>query len=51
MFGDDVVPNDDQISDQTNELQEDEWEPAIEAILVQKAMLNKRWKNEQEKLF
>ena len=30
---DDVVPMDDQISDQTNELQGDEWDPALEAIL------------------
>ena len=29
----DVVPIDDQISDQTNELQGDEWDPALEAIL------------------
>jgi len=33
MFVDDVVPIDDQISDQTNELQDDEWDPAPKAIL------------------
>ena len=33
MFVDDVVPIDDQISDQTNELQDDEWNPAPKAIL------------------
>ena len=33
MFVDDAVPVDDQISDQTNELQGDEWDPALEAIL------------------
>ena len=33
MFVDDVVPIDDQISDQNNELQGDEWDPALEAIL------------------
>ena len=33
MFVDNVVPIDDQISDQTNQLQGDEWDPALEAIL------------------
>ena len=33
MFVDDVVPIDDQISDQTNELQGNEWDPTLEAIL------------------
>ena len=32
MFVDDFVPIDDQIFDQTNELQGDEWDPALEAI-------------------
>ena len=42
MFVDDVVPINDQISDQTNELQGDEWDPALEAIWIQKATLNER---------
>ena len=33
MFVDDVVRIYDQISDQTNDLQGDEWDPALEAIL------------------
>ena len=33
MFVDDVVPIDDQIFDQNNELQGDEWDPTLEAIL------------------
>ena len=33
MFVADVVPIDDQISDQTSKLVEDEWDHALEAIL------------------
>ena len=32
IFVDDVVPIDDQISDQTNEFKGDEWDSALEAI-------------------
>ena len=42
MFVDDVVPIDDQIFDQTNKLQGDEWDPALEAILDFETALNER---------
>ena len=51
IFVHEIVPIDDKISDQTNQLQGDDWDPALEAIWIQKATLNKRYKNEQEKLF
>jgi len=51
MFVDDVVPIDDQIFDQNNELQGDEWDPTLEAILDSESDAEREIENEQEKLF